>query len=75
MPELAPPVWALRTLSMSPRLSAILARSRLAPVPSNQLAIKSSTALTPAGELVGLSMAVTRLISSRMASTSTGTSR
>ena len=52
-----------RTRSMSPKRSSILKRSSAAPVPSNQPAITSSTRLTPAVSLVGLSMRAMRSMS------------
>src|SRR5215510_11553063 len=68
-------VGSQRTSRMSPNESVVSSRSHAAPVPSNNLAIVSSTRLTPGALRDGLSISTMLRMSSRIASLSTRSSR
>src|ERR1700747_595458 len=68
-------VGSQRTSKMSPNDSAVSSRSDAALVPSNDLAIVSSTRLTPAAWREGLSISTMLRMLPRIASLSTRSSR
>src|SRR5215469_84049 len=68
-------VGSQRTSRMSPNESVVSSRSHAALVPSNNLAIVSSTQLTPGALREGLSISTMLRMSSRIASLSTRSSR